>query len=76
MTSNIRFDAEALAFIREEIEERYDLFDLINLLNWKLADLYPYLEDPLLDRLDERELTEPLAEFYGVDDDGCGDEED
>jgi hypothetical protein len=51
--------------IREEVLDRYDIFDLVNLLNLELSELYPHLEDIILDNVDELDLhvAETLAEI-------------
>jgi len=42
--------------IKEEILDKYDLYDIINLLGWDLDMVYDSLEELILDELRELDL--------------------
>ena len=43
--------------IKQEILDRYDLYDIINLLGWDLEGVYNELEELLLDDLERLEIN-------------------
>jgi hypothetical protein len=61
-------DAHSQNIIREEVLDRYDIFDLVNLLNLQLSELYPYIEDIILDNVELLDLH--IAETLSSDADG------
>lgn len=51
---------EELEIIRQEILDRYDIYDMITLTDMKLEDVYLLLEDIILDNLDAFQLEKLL----------------
>ena len=51
---------EELEIIRQEILDRYDIYDMITLTDVKLEDVYLLLEDIILDNLDAFQLENLL----------------
>ncbi len=42
--------------IKQEVLDRYDLYDIITILNLELEDVYDQLEDAILDHLETLEI--------------------
>lgn len=50
------FNSEELETIKQEILDRYDIYDIITLQNWTLEDLYDILENVIIERINELPL--------------------
>lgn len=50
------FDEDILEAVRQEVIDRYDIYDLVNILDLDLEELYTILEPVILKRVAELDL--------------------
>ena len=55
------FDEEQKQTIKEEILDKYDIYDILNTFKWELEDIYTELEERILEDIEELDLNSVKA---------------
>ena len=58
---NLIFDEEQKQTIKEEILDKYDIYDILNTFKWELEDIYTELEERILEDIEELDLNSVKA---------------